>query len=310
MELIVKIGADQQGLKDTIERMKAQFKSDGMTTPLNMVGGYSNRYAAGIAGNRSAERAAENSRFETMVSDSVTKKGISLLKANVFASLSDLVVQVLDNVGKALLNMYYKIDEAQFMKNAASSGEIRKAREGLDQARSRTREKADARELENASPERKAQILAQRAAVAQKEMEAAKAELDHHRGVMADLKEGKIKTVSGGMLGQNERQKLMTEAANAEIAFLNAQEKKQDLADQTRKAQQAVIDKDIRKRAKDSASDEGGKPMSFQADALAQAGLFAGSSLLFNPTFTIEMEQLEVLRRIEAHAARETGIFR
>lgn len=52
------------------------------------------------------------------------------------------------------------------------------------------------------------------------------------------------------------------------------------------------------------------KPMSFQADALAQAGLFAGSSLLFNPTFTIEMEQLQVLRKIEAHAARETGIFR
>lgn len=310
MELIVKIGADQKGLRDAVERMKANFKSDSISTPLNMAGGYSNRFGGGIAANRTAERAAEASGFETTVSDAVTKKGISLLKANVFASISELVVQVLDNVGKALLSMYYRIDEAQFSKNARSSSGIRTAREGLDAARVRTQERADARELENASPERKAEILAQRTLAAQKEMEAAKSELEYQRGVMADLKAGKVKTRSGGELGQNERQKLMTEAANAEIAFLNAQDKRQDLADQTRKAQQAAIDKEARKPVRESSGDEKGKPMSFQADALAQAALFSGSSLLFNPTFTIEQEQLDVLRRIEAHAARETGIFR
>lgn len=46
----------------------------------------------------------------------------------------------------------------------------------------------------------------------------------------------------------------------------------------------------------------------FEADALAQAGLFAGSSLLLNPNFTIEQQQLEVLQVIAGNTGR-AGIF-
>jgi hypothetical protein len=44
--------------------------------------------------------------------------------------------------------------------------------------------------------------------------------------------------------------------------------------------------------------------LSFAADSLAQAGLFAGSSLLYNPTFNIEQQQLNVLENINKNTAR------
>ena len=51
------------------------------------------------------------------------------------------------------------------------------------------------------------------------------------------------------------------------------------------------------------------KPLSFQADALAQAGLFSGSSLLFNPNFTIQQEQLNVLREINTNIGSKRSLF-
>lgn len=53
-----------------------------------------------------------------------------------------------------------------------------------------------------------------------------------------------------------------------------------------------------------SAKSQDEKPFSFQADSLAQAGLFAGSSLLFNPNMTIQQEQLNALQAIRANTER------
>ena len=50
-------------------------------------------------------------------------------------------------------------------------------------------------------------------------------------------------------------------------------------------------------------------PIGFQADQLAQAGLFAGSSLLMNPNMTVMRDQLEVLRKIESNTGKMKGIF-
>lgn len=55
-------------------------------------------------------------------------------------------------------------------------------------------------------------------------------------------------------------------------------------------------------------SNERDNGVAFNADQLAQAGLFAGSSLLMNPNLTIQVQQLEVLRRIEGNTSRG-GIF-
>lgn len=43
------------------------------------------------------------------------------------------------------------------------------------------------------------------------------------------------------------------------------------------------------------------KPLGFQADAMAQAGLFTGSSLLLNPNFSVQQQQLEALTAIRAN---------
>lgn len=40
------------------------------------------------------------------------------------------------------------------------------------------------------------------------------------------------------------------------------------------------------------------KDRRFEADAMAKAGLYQGSALMFNPSFNVEQEQLEVLREI------------
>jgi hypothetical protein len=50
-------------------------------------------------------------------------------------------------------------------------------------------------------------------------------------------------------------------------------------------------------------------PGMFENDSLSRAGLFTGSSLLFNPNFTVFRDQLEVLRKIEAHTARARSPF-
>lgn len=59
--------------------------------------------------------------------------------------------------------------------------------------------------------------------------------------------------------------------------------------------------REFQKEGKASKSGAEDKPLSFQADAMAQAGLFSGSSLLFNPNFTVQQEQLEALRAIRAN---------
>lgn len=58
------------------------------------------------------------------------------------------------------------------------------------------------------------------------------------------------------------------------------------------------VTKDSLKTSKESSD-----PYAFKADMLAQAGLFAGSSLLFNPNLTVQREQLEVLRSIDRPVA-------
>jgi len=45
----------------------------------------------------------------------------------------------------------------------------------------------------------------------------------------------------------------------------------------------------------------------FQPDTLAAAGLFAGSSLVANPTLDVNRQQLEVLRKIETNT--QGGMF-
>ncbi len=75
------------------------------------------------------------------------------------------------------------------------------------------------------------------------------------------------------------------------------EEKRRDL-----KVDRSAIE---RKRARDRLLDEASdnqvaetKDRRFEADAMARAGLYQGSSMLFNPSFNVEQEQLEVLREI------------
>jgi hypothetical protein len=42
----------------------------------------------------------------------------------------------------------------------------------------------------------------------------------------------------------------------------------------------------------------------FQADQMAQAGLYSGSSLLFNPNLTIQQQQLDALQQISNNTAK------
>jgi len=55
---------------------------------------------------------------------------------------------------------------------------------------------------------------------------------------------------------------------------------------------------------KKSSSSIEDKTLMFQADSMAQAGLFTGSSLLLNPNFSIQQEQLAALQAIRSNTER------
>jgi hypothetical protein len=59
------------------------------------------------------------------------------------------------------------------------------------------------------------------------------------------------------------------------------------------------LKKDREEQALRQAKDEQLKP--FSADSMAQSGLFTGSSLLFNPGFNVQQQQLDVLRVIASN---------
>ncbi len=62
-------------------------------------------------------------------------------------------------------------------------------------------------------------------------------------------------------------------------------------------------------KAKKEGGDNGKSPFAFNADSMAQAGLFTGSALLFNPNLTVQRDQLEVLKRIDDNTKRTRSIF-
>jgi len=74
----------------------------------------------------------------------------------------------------------------------------------------------------------------------------------------------------------------------------------EELGSEARLLQQEIDLKKKEKTPKDK-TDTWDKQILFQADMLAQAGLFAGSSLLYNPAGNVQERQLAVLERIEGN---------
>jgi len=114
------------------------------------------------------------------------------------------------------------------------------------------------------------------------------------------------------------RAKLATQTSEAERKSITAGAKVREIEDAYKKVLEAVTKQGLeeeRKKSEDAANrlkketEQRDKRDLFEVDALSKAGLFAGSSLLMNPDFSIQQEQVRLLASID-NSIKNGGDFR
>lgn len=308
MELIVKIGADQQGLQQTITRMKTQFETMNVSTPAGWATPRPGTPATLSAGQRqflAQQEAAAGDSLSGAASAAIIKKGTSLLKGILFAELTSLAAGALDMLGTKFWEKVYGADAATNARILAAHKKMTTAIRDLLQSRAEFGTLSEESRLNQATPENRRAILAQRdvenrAAVrkAQKEFEEARTDVETATGL------------NGKPLDALQRRALTLEMAAAEERLNEARTKQLKNQNELVKANDEVMKQEIaaRDEKKKQAIEANELPgrTGFESDQLARAGLFAGSALLFNPGMNVEVQQLEVLRRIEANTDKNS----
>jgi hypothetical protein len=309
MELIVKIGADQQGLNDTITRMKEQFKTMNVSMPAAW-GGTPGRGAIVMSQEHRAVL-AQNARlqedsFGSRSLNAVAQRGVSLLKANLWMGLTELLSKI---TGDAIWEKIYGVDDKTTARIAGAHKKILATVTALRAAQMSYEENVHESVIKHASPEARLKILKTDKEQADSDVLAKQRAFDEAREKYDDVKSGRTrKAITGEVLTNLERRPFTIAMADAETKLIEARQKQLAMTDRYRDELDANVRADVEqsKEAKSGkfTADEGdtSSPIKFQADAMAQAGLFQGSAVLANPN--LGGEQLAELKIISSKLDR------
>lgn len=316
MELIVKIGADQQGLADTITRIKTQFNNMNTSAPESWAGarGGSGRGAI-MKLSRGQQEYLDQQDDEAggglskYTGKAIVKKSTKYLKGLLFAEIANLAVEALDVLGKSFWEKVYGADEATIARIEEAHKRMHATILGLRISREDLKSRIHEMIIQNASPEVRKDLLKKDKEEADAKFNAAQEKFNAARTDLQDAQSGKIrKGVEERKLTADERGEYIMAFADAETKMLQARLKQFEAANRYSQALTAAVKSEIDNKPKESQKEKAegreDKNLSFHADSLAQAGLFAGSSLLFNPNFTVQNQQLEVLQAIKSNTDR------
>ncbi len=297
MELIVKIGADQAGLQQSVARMKAQFASANLSTPVSWGGqAEAMRRYGGIL-----SPPEESGGLAEYATHSFVQKSTKLLKGMLFHEIANTAAEVLKIWGEKFWEHVYGVSEEQITRIKQQHEAVRKAIVPTLQAREREPGEIHARLLRELSPESKAELLEKDRTEAYKARERARKELENAKADLAEATDTRGRPIEMSNPG---RAVLVGQIAQAEAKFLAANKTLRDTEDAHRAA---LADLPLKEKKKPEEPKEF-HANRFEADALAEAGLFTRTSLLYNPNFNVQQQQLEVLRQIETN--QHAGGFR
>jgi len=311
MEFIVKIGADQANLNQTIARMKSQCQNMNASVPMGFA-------RPGYMPPGGAQPGAMP--VATPLLDRTGKlgmgMGMSLLRANIWLALTQLLAQI---SAKKIWDRVYGTDDETMERIKTAHEKLLKTIKDLTSARATARaaftSALDESLYSNATPQTREAIMRRKKAEADSEVTAREKEFADAQQALADAKSGRafIQTAGGGrrMIEGSERLELSKSIVTAETKLLEARKKQLAIEDKLKEAIQGAADaaEKLNKEVKPEKA-AGLKELparGYQADAMAQAGLFGKSSLMYNPQVAVEREQLDVLRRIESNTAK--GMF-
>lgn len=313
MELFVKIGADQQNLQQTVDRIRQQFKTMNMSVPVGW-----DSAGAGASWNRAAKSAGavpEDDRFVGKLIGKLT--GFSAAGGGMFA-LAHMAQQALEKfvdwasnkLGSSFWNKVYGVDEDQVKRTEDAHERISKSARGMRKEEKRYKDALEKSVFENATDQGKLIILQGKLKEAQKQIATARSDIG-----AAEDRTKTAKGYLGAPLTIEQKQKLLADEADARAQLARAKTLALNIEDQIKKQTNEIVSgKDAaaaKEKLKKQAEMEGnlGGRASFDADALTRVGLFAGSSLNMNADFSIQREQLQTLLRIEANQGRGEGFL-
>lgn len=307
MELIYKIGADQQNLQQTVARMKEQFRTMNMSTPVSWApnNAYRSQYGRIMTADAGAEDAGGGFFGKAGLKRlfGVSLKGGALVAATAyFEKFADWLSQKFSD---QFWENIYGINDAMTQRVQQSLDTLKKSVASVIELRAKAQEADDRHEINGLTPDSKVEVLERRLAAARKETEAAQKEYDY-RVQAARASTG----LNGKPLSAAQQMEVTADQARAEQGLIKARLKKDDITEALRAAFDESIQAHLKdKPARDKSADKTGeRGEAFRADAMAQAGLFTGSSLLANPSLTLEQQQLDVLRQINENIGSK-GMF-
>lgn len=341
MELIVKIGADQAALQQTVGRMQQQFKNMNVSVPTGW-----DSASTGAAWQLAAMK-QQDSQLEGILNNGAAKRllGISMrggMWATVIYGMKEMVDYASRNLSQDFWERAYGISDSIIAKAQVVYSKLRHSVQLLIREREMDQTSQEKSVLSNASVKGQSILLEQKlkeakaaAAKADEDLAYAKANQkeavipaqDHSAREFADRQvKAAVYGLAAplGLIGPARallpwirpklveqdnaavmRAKLATETSEAERKSISANAKVREIEDAYKKTLE-VLTKEATDAEREKAANQNRQTADsrFEADALAKVGLFAGSSLLMNPDFSIQQEQLVVLRQIESNQHR------
>lgn len=304
MEMIVKIGADQQGLDQTLQRIASQFKRMDTSMPARWLP----QQAAVNQYGKIFEPVADS--FGDSAINSLQKRSGEFLKGMVIGSLTSLILEGLESVNKKFWESFYNSGEEAMNRMADLSERVTGTVSRLQSARAT----AEARREKEMKPRELADYLIKKRSRQETAVNRLQGEYDSATETANDLRSGKATHLDGSKFTDFERQGAFLKASESEAKLLEAREKLAQLNDRIKAAveldqkqtQSAITDafKPTSPSKETILQTQEEKIVTFQANQMAQAGLFSRSDLLYNPDGSVQQEQLETLRAIRANTEK------
>ncbi len=309
MELIVKIGADQQGLQDTLSRIKQNFNNMNMSMPASWAGA-TPRGGIMAPPPMGAESA---SALTNSVAAGAMARFSGFLRGGIYTILGGLLTEGLIKANEKFWERYYGADPETLEKIRAAHEKLRDTVTDLKAARAVAQE----RTLREMSPHERLNVHLAKRADLDAEVAKRKAEFDSAREDYEAQKSPEARKLNGEPITNYDRRESTVRMAEKEARYLEAKEQRALLEDSIKKSENEIKTQGLKnkyrledgrlvdfapKKEEEVRIREEIRRDDFQSDMLSQAGLFTGSSVLapnFNG-YQVQQEQLEVLREISA----------
>jgi len=298
MELIIKIGADQQGLANTVRGMTESFKHANISMPVSWGTPGTTRGAimqtSGQRAYLAQQEADAAGSLAGQTMGTAVKRGTSLLKGMLIAQLTSLAAESLDILGTKFWEHVYGADEGTINRIKEAHARIAKAMLDFRSAKADFEDRLHELTIKHASPEQRVKILKADLGGAQSEEAEAKKKFDDAKELSDGLISGAVTIGPQKRKAEKwERQKAVFDSADKQADYTRARIKTMEVEDRYKQELDSSIstnkkdkgDKGFLKQGflKHDEKQDLGNDL-FQADAMAQAGLFTGSALLMDPS--------------------------